>query len=117
VDVDDTLILWPKVAESRHLISGDEAKPNRDVMAFVYRWRNYHRDGKIIVWSLGGRDYARKWAYAVFGSPAFFDVWDKEPIAVEKGDMFIDDDPLSFYRERTIHPDMLIGLAPELVPA
>lgn len=107
VDVDDTLILWPKAGGSSDLISGDAYVLNEDVRLFVLRWKAYNPTGEVIIWSSGGSEYARKHG-AASGLPYSY-CWSKAPMPVLKGDMFIDDDPLSYYRDRNIHPDLLKG--------
>lgn len=105
VDIDDTLILWPKVSEERHSLVSGSPSPNQDVIRFVQRMREFHCDNlEVIVWSLGGADYAAKHAKPLI---RFDKAWDKSPIPVGRGDLFLDDDPLPFYREQTIHPDVL----------
>lgn len=105
VDVDDTLILWPKVEESRGLLVSGDPKANPAVIRFVERLRAFHQEElTVVIWSLGGADYARKHATPLL---RFDHAWDKTPIPVERGDLFIDDDPLPFYRHMTIHPDCL----------
>lgn len=109
VDVDETLILWPLGEMGKVVIIKDEPpKPNHDVLEFVRRWVKYNPTGDVIVWSLGGLEYAAGWKNKL--GISFAVAWSKEPIAVERGDLFIDDDPLPFYRERNIHPDLLRGL-------
>lgn len=104
VDIDDTLVLWPKVSEERHSLVSGPPTPNADVIRFVRVMRKFHQDLEVIVWSLGGADYAAKHAKPLI---RFEKAWDKTPIPVQRGDLFLDDDPLSCYREFTIHPDAL----------
>lgn len=107
VDVDDTLILWPKVQEGG-LVVADVATPNGDVIRFVERWKGYHGDaGSVIVWSLGGEDYAAAWGRKCLSVP--HEAMAKGPILPTPGDLFIDDDPLHYYRAANIHPDVLRG--------
>lgn len=108
VDVDDTLILWPGLGSL--LDEEDWPKPNFDVIEFVERWDRANPDGKVIVWSLGGADYARKWAYTLL--PGHYeDAYDKHPKPHLNGDLYIDDDPPWDFGGPVIHPDILKGLA------
>lgn len=108
VDVDDTLILWPKLGPGPLIAATEEnADMNEDVRLFALRWKAYNPSGEIIIWSSGGSEYARKWG-AKSGLPYSY-CWSKAPMPVLKGDMFIDDDPMPAYRERNIHPDLLKG--------
>lgn len=104
VDVDDTLILWGKPY-------GDVGNPvpNADVIEFVKRWHKANPHGRITIWSLGGKDYAGKWAVET-GVP-HDDFSDKFWVSAKPGDLFIDDDPLACYAQDTIHPDFIKGLA------
>lgn len=63
VDVDDTLVLYKNEANKIHpygVINGDEFEPNHEL---IERLREY--SGHIIVWSGGGREYARQVARIV----------------------------------------------------
>lgn len=105
VDVDDTLILWPKVAESRYVVA-DVPRPNEAVIRFVERWARYQGEkGEVIVWSLGGQEYAAKWGAALLSCP--HRALSKDQLIPDRGDLFIDDDPLPSYRAASFHPDLL----------
>ena len=102
IDVDDTLVIWDYSDPGL----SDQYRPNAVVIQFARRWKQFHHDGKIIVWSLGGFDYAGEWKQKLL--PFADDHLGKGPkMRIEEGDMFIDDDPLPWYRHLTIHPDML----------
>ena len=105
VDIDDTLVLWPKAeAERTALVSGPPV-PNHAVLRFIQTLREFHGDKlTVVVWSLGGADYAEKHARPLL---KFEHAWDKTPLPVLADDLFLDDDPLPFYRHRTIHTDAL----------
>ena len=104
VDVDDTLILWSK--DLRNGLYATHYEPNIDVVHFVRVWRQFHPDGEITVWSLGGKDYAEK--HASDHLPGLYDVCvAKYPRIPNPGEVYLDDDPLPIYRAATIHPDGL----------
>ena len=104
VDVDDTLILWEKVQRDDSFLTKYE--PNQAVIHFVRAFRDFHPGHEVIVWSLGGQDYAAK--HAADHLPGLHDECRaKYPAIPAAGDLFIDDDPLPSYRTMTIHPAML----------
>lgn len=106
VDVDDTLILWSK--EMKNGLYATKYEPNGDVIHFVREFRQFHPGHEVIVWSLGGKDYAAK--HAADHLPGLHDECrSKYPALPAAGDLFIDDDPLESYRHMTIHPNMLGG--------
>lgn len=100
IDVDDTLVLWKYTG-----LVDEGYEPNHAVIEFARRWKEFHPEGRIVVWSTGGKDYAGEWRQKLL---PFASGWEsKYPIHVSPGDLFIDDDPLPWFREATIHPDML----------
>jgi len=90
IDVDDTLVIWGADGESWEI--------NGSVIEFAKRW-----EGKIVVWSGGGLDYADTWARRALpmvkwtASPKF-----NPP--VKDGDVFIDDSPFEAWRHASIDP-------------
>lgn len=104
VDIDDTLILWNKAKEDSSFLT--RYSPNPAVIRFVRVFRQFHPGHEVIVWSLGGKDYAEK--HAADYLPGMYDECrSKYPHIPSMGDVFLDDDPLPSYRHLTIHPDML----------
>ena len=106
VDVDDTLILWSK--ELKGGLYATKYERNEAVARFVRIFRQTHPEGIVIVWSLGGQEYAAKHAREQI--PGLYnECRAKYPAIPVPGDLFIDDDPLPSYRSAFIHPDALGG--------
>ena len=97
IDVDDTLVRW--------LDLEGNWEPNEKVIHFANEWRKFHPQGEIVVWSLGGKDYAGQWRWRLLPFAHRYEA--KWPRIPEPGDIFIDDDPLETYRSATIHPEVL----------
>lgn len=106
VDVDDTLIIWNKFLTSETTVTHSKGeivnwRPNYGLIAFIRAW-----PGDIVIWSLGGSDYARKMAEKVLPKHilqrcVFEDRFPKVP---DRAHLFIDDDPFESYESQTIHP-------------
>ena len=100
IDVDDTLVLW-----HNPILTDDDWDANETLIKFVREWKLFHRAGEVIVWSLGGADYAAMWKHRLLPEADRSEA--KYPIIPQVGDLFIDDDPLGSYRNATLHPHML----------
>lgn len=102
VDVDDTLILWSAGTDF-----ATKFEPNEAVIAFARKWRDVYPDGEIIVWSLGGKDYAGEHRRKLLPFAHRHEA--KWPRIPEPGDLFLDDDPLPSYRHATLHPHVVMA--------
>ncbi len=94
VDVDDTLVLFDgKKINPYGVINGKPYKPN---LALIEKLKNTKED--IIVWSGGGRDYAKMVAIKVLPEEIRFMVGDKvmDMQSVKSGDIIIDDQKENF---------------------
>lgn len=100
VDVDDTLVKWADAVEGR-LVT--EWERNEDVVVAIKRWRAKWPFGRLVIWSSGGRDYARTWADRLLKD----ETWEAEAkwaIVPDETKTFIDDAPFACFASRTIHP-------------
>lgn len=89
VDVDDTLVLFDGDKVNPYgVINGKPYKPN---LALIEKLKNFK--GHIVVWSGGGRDYARMVAKIVMPKELRFTVGSKvaELSTFQAGDIIIDD--------------------------
>lgn len=103
MDCDDTLVRWLDAVEGR-LVTDWE--PNEKVVAFVKQWQAEHPEGLIIVWSSGGKDYARMWGDRILPDVPF-DYSSKWPVIPGPTDLFIDDMPFDVWKSHSIHPASL----------
>ncbi len=64
IDCDDTLVLYEHTVPPNPygLYLGTAWKPNERLIAGIRAFRISHPDALIIIWSGGGKEYARMWA-------------------------------------------------------
>jgi hypothetical protein len=90
VDVDDTLVIYRGGNYAHHygVLDGRPYEPNYGLIKKLQQF-----DGTIVVWSGGGKDYARAVARTVL-LPASVRcmVATKDPSLVKPGDVVVDDD-------------------------
>lgn len=95
IDVDDTLVKWGDVLEGRITESWE---PNEAVIRYAEQW-----DGDVVVWSGGGREYARTWGHRLL-SHVRHKTASKFPLVPTPGDVCIDDSPFEVWKHVTVHP-------------
>lgn len=91
VDCDDTLILWEKGATAPNgLYMGSEWQKNEPLIEAIRSW-----EGPVMVWSGGGKDYARMWAERCeIDCDATWDKFGPNMKLVSEQDVCVDDQPL-----------------------
>jgi hypothetical protein len=109
VDIDDTLIDWFQKPKGL----GVFWEPNPAIVDFV---ASLYRQGFAVnFWSLGGADYAHNVVKEVYmrldREAPEHEILAKFPVVPKEGDIFIDDDPLSSYKHRTVHPSVITIMA------
>ncbi len=87
VDVDDTLVLFD--GNTVHPYGVLEGRPYKPNLALIEKLNNF--EGYIVVWSGGGRDYARTVAIKVMPEELRYQVSNKEMSKAKSGDIVIDD--------------------------
>jgi len=108
VDVDDTLIHWLGRLDEE---SGEECwEVNQHVLDFVQWWPTAFDGGIVVVWSAGGKEYAKQWAERVMPEGFAYHTAEKKCFPATRDDAFIDNDPWPcFYKGEVAHPNDLIG--------
>lgn len=96
VDCDDTLVLWQpeKRTRSDGLYLGNEWERNEKLIKTIEDYIDQMTDigGKVelIIWSDGGKEYARMWAKRFFPEK-YWVARDKDPTLPQDEDICIDD--------------------------
>ena len=94
-DCDDTLIRFLDHQEKHYsgIYDGSKWEPNYELITAVRNFREF-TPSLLIVWSGGGKEYAKKWARTFFnwGEPSFWCLKDSKAISIARdGDIIIDD--------------------------
>ncbi len=95
IDVDDTLILYNSDSKINPygFWNGDPFEPNFGLINAIGEYREAFPDAMIVIWSGGGRDYARAAADHLFPDNDFAYMekgWDSFPL-VRDTDIVVDD--------------------------
>ncbi len=98
VDCDDTLVLWldgdGDVAEgpNPYGTDGDRWKANAELVEAIGEWERNTPGGEIILWTGGGKAYARVWEQRIY--PEAADAISKDMRIPGADDLCIDDMPI-----------------------
>lgn len=95
IDVDDTLIKYKNDAEMNPygFWKGDPYEPNFELIEAIKEYRKKYPDALIVIWSGGGKPYARAAADHLFPGNDFTTMekgWDYFPL-VRDTDIVVDD--------------------------
>jgi len=89
VDIDDTLILYDLEANTPFTI-------NEKLLEGIKQFQQNNPDELIVVWSGGGKEYARMWGDKLGLEGITYLLKDKDSFwLVNSGDIVIDDQPMS----------------------